>query len=218
MSFSVKVREDGVEHVTIDEETLDALRKLGLGDIDDEHPPAGGDPKTAEEILDSIRARIEQRLREKDDPRYTSLAERLDKLRQTQLVVAADSIEFLKHLLEVARDLVAVDRETAEEEAAETGQTVEEVMDSAGLLPEERRGALTQIFEEYKPEVAPEILERVVAEIDAVVMGSRFTRWQTSREGERTVKTEIRKALKKFGLPATGELFERAYNYVAENY
>lgn len=49
-------------------------------------------------------------------------------------------------------------------------------------------------------------------------MGARFTRWQTSREGTRTVKTEIRKALKKFGLPATGELFERAYNYVAENY
>jgi type I restriction enzyme, R subunit len=91
-------------------------------------------------------------------------------------------------------------------------------MDAGGLLPEERRGALTQIFEEYKPEVAPDILERVVAEIDAVVMGARFTRWQTSREGERTVKTEIRKALKKFGLPATGELFERAYNYVAENY
>ena len=48
-----------------------------------------------------------------------------------------------------------------------------------------------------------------------------FTRRQTSRKGTRTVKTEIRKALKTFGLPATGEvgdLFERAYNYVAENY
>ena len=47
---------------------------------------------------------------------------------------------------------------------------------------------------------------------------ARIRRWQTSREGERTVKTEIRKALKKFGLPATGEPFDRAYNYVAENY
>lgn len=49
-------------------------------------------------------------------------------------------------------------------------------------------------------------------------MGARFTCWQTSREGERTVTTEIRKALKKFGRPATGELYEHAYNYVAENY
>jgi type I restriction enzyme R subunit len=217
--LSVNVREDGVEHLTIDEETLDALRKLGAGDIEDggDGRP-GGDPKTAEEILDSIQARVELRLGEKGDPRYTSLAERLDRLRQMQVVVAADSIEFLKRILEVARDLVAVDRETAAEEAAETGQTVEEVMDADGLLPEERRGALTQIFEEHKPGVAPEILQRVVAEIDAVVIGARFTRWQTSREGVRTVKTEIRKALKKFGLPATGELFERAYDYVAENY
>jgi type I restriction enzyme R subunit len=66
--------------------------------------------------------------------------------------------------------------------------------------------------------VTPEIIERVVKEIDAVVTASRFTRWQTSREGTRTVKTEIRKALKKFGLPATGDLFDRAYDYVAEHY
>jgi type I restriction enzyme R subunit len=216
---SVKVREGDVEHVTIDEETLDALRNLGIGDIEDDGDrPPGRDPKTAIEILDSINARIEQRLRLQDDPRYTSLAERLDRLRRMQIVVAADSIEFLKQILEAARDLVAVDRETAEEEAAETGRTVDEVLDASSLLPEERRGALTQIFEEYKPEVAPEILQRVVADIDAVVMGARFTRWQTSREGERTVKIAIRKALKKFGLPATGELFERAYDYVAENY
>jgi hypothetical protein len=39
-----------------------------------------------------------------------------------------------------------------------------------------------------------------------------------SRPRERTVNTKIRKALKKFGLPATDEPFERAYNYVAENY
>ena len=49
-------------------------------------------------------------------------------------------------------------------------------------------------------------------------MASRFTQWQTSREGTRTVKTEVRKALTKFGLPATGELFDAAYDYVAEHY
>jgi type I restriction enzyme R subunit len=213
---SVSVREGAVENVTIDEETLEALRNLGIGDLDGEGTKAK--KKTVDEILDSIAARIESRLSEKDDPRYTSLADRLDKLRQMQLVVAADSIEFLKQILSIARDVVAVDREAAEEEALETGQTVREVLDSGGLLPDERRGALTQIFEEFRPDVTPEILERVVSEIDAVVVGARFSRWQTTREGERTVKTEIRKALKKFGLPPTGELFDRAYDYVAENY
>jgi type I restriction enzyme R subunit len=86
------------------------------------------------------------------------------------------------------------------------------------LLPDHRVGALTQIFEEYRPEVTPEIVERVVHEIDAVVMGVRFTGWQTSREGDRTVKFEIRRAFKKFGLEPTGELFDHAYAYVAEHY
>ncbi len=85
-------------------------------------------------------------------------------------------------------------------------------------VPDQRVGALTQIFEEYRPEVTPEIVERVVHEIDAVVMGIRFTGWQTSREGDRTVKFEIRRAFKKFGLDPTGELFDRAYAYVAEHY
>ena len=73
------------------------------------------------------------------------------------------------------------------------------------LLPDQRRGALTQIFDEYKPEFTPEIIERVVAEIDAVVMGVRFNNWQTSREGDRKVKVAIRQALNSSGLtrPAT---------------
>jgi hypothetical protein len=42
----------------------------------------------------------------------------------------------------------------------------------ASLLPDQRVGALTQIFEEYRPEVTPEIVEGVVHEIDAVAPGA----------------------------------------------
>jgi type I restriction enzyme R subunit len=66
--------------------------------------------------------------------------------------------------------------------------------------------------------VAPEIVERVVHEIDAVVMGVRFAGWQASREGDRTVKFEIGRALEKYGLEPIGEIFDRAYAYVAEHY
>jgi type I restriction enzyme R subunit len=79
-------------------------------------------------------------------------------------------------------------------------------------------GALTQIFNEYKPDATPDIIERVVTRIDAVVEQVKYPSWQTSREGARLVKTEIRTALKDFGLPPTGDLFERAYDYVAEHY
>jgi hypothetical protein len=61
-------------------------------------------------------------------------------------------------------------------------------------------------------------VERVVHDIDAVVMGVRFAGWQASREGDRTVKFEIRKPLKKYGLEPIGEIFDRAYAYVAEHY
>jgi len=215
--IDVDVRGAGVERVTIDEETLKALRELGI-------KPAvenGGEEKPApdaEKIIDSIEERIKKRLEQGADSKtYRSLAERLDRLRQAQLSEAADSVEFLKQLLAVARDLVAADRELTAE-AGEDGASAEAATPQQSLLPEERIGALTQIFREYRPDDAPEIIERVVTEIDSVVMGARFSRWQESREGTRLVKTEIRQALKKFGLPATGDLFERAYEYVAEHY
>jgi type I restriction enzyme R subunit len=34
----------------------------------------------------------------------------------------------------------------------------------------------------------------------------------------RTVRREVRLVLKKYGLPTTGELFDRAYGYIRTNY
>ena len=78
-----------------------------------------------------------------------------------------------------------------------------------------------------RPETTPDIVEKVVHEIDAVASGvqpppgstqATPLNWQTSREGVRLVKQAIRVALNKYGLPPTGDLFERAYSYVAEHY
>lgn len=202
----VEVRGSGVEDVILDEDTLRALRELGVESVDGGEPL----PPTPDDILDSIEERIRRRLDEKDNPRYRSIAERLDKLREAQIAGAADSIEFLKRLLEVARDVVAADRE---DEAAEA-----EDGSRLGLLPEERIGALTQIFEEYKPDASPEIIERIVKEIDQVVGQARFMNWQGSREGTREVRKAIRQALDKFDLAREQELFDRAYAYVEQHY
>jgi type I restriction enzyme R subunit len=146
---------------------------------------------------------------------HRSLAERLDALRQAKIETAEESMKWLQQLLEVARALVEADhKEIAEHGAAAVADDAEPV----ALLPDQRTGALTQIFQEYQPDESPEIIERVVNEIDAVVMGIRFHGWQTSRQGDRTVKIELRKALKKFGVDPTGDLFDRAYAYVAEHY
>lgn len=218
---ALQVRAGVTDNVTIDEETLQALREMGFEPVPEPQPGGGAEPQpeppSPEEIIESIEQRIAARLSsDPDNPKYKSLATRLDQLRQMQLVEAADSVEFLKKLLEVAKDAVAADREDAEAAAEGTGEA--RTNGQLGLLPEQRRGALTQIFNEYKPDVTPDIVENVVLEIDAVVSAARFTNWQTSREGTRLVKTEIRRALKKFGLPATNGLFDRAYDYVAEHY
>lgn len=220
---SVTVRGGATEHVTIDEETLNALHELGFeqAEGDDSQP----EPPTPEEILESIEQRVNQKLAvHPKSPAYKSLAARIEQLRQMQLVEASDSIEFLKKLLEAARDLVAAEAGRADEGGT---RTLEALAEPEKLLPEERIGALTQLFNEVRPDATPEIVEKVVHEIDAVASGvepppgstqATPVNWQTSREGVRLVKQAIRVALKKYGLPPTGDLFERAYSYVAEHY
>ena len=218
---AVTVRDGATENVTIDQDSLEALRKLGLEGIDGPGETGDGASLTPEEIVESIEDRVRRRLEaDLESPTYKSLAARLEQLREMQLDQAADSVEFLKRLLDLARDVVALEAGEGEEGGAGAP-------DRKALLPEERIGALTQLFNEVRPEATPEIVEKVVLEIDAVASGVRPPpgsdqpaplNWQTSREGVRLVKQAIRVALKKYGLPPTGDLFERAYIYVAEHY
>ena len=80
------------------------------------------------------------------------------------------------------------------------------------------RGALTAILEEFAPTDTPVIVERVAEDIDAIVRPVRGTGWQASHPGDREVRVQIRKVLRAHGLPASGEVFDRAYAYIAEHY
>ena len=55
-------------------------------------------------------------------------------------------------------------------------------------------------------------------DIDTIVKQVRYTGWNETQEGDRTVRKELRQVLKKFRLPLTGPLFDNAYGYVRENY
>jgi type I restriction enzyme R subunit len=46
----------------------------------------------------------------------------------------------------------------------------------------------------------------------------RWDGWNNSKEGDKAVRIATRKVLVRYGLPASGELFDHAYAYVAENY
>jgi type I restriction enzyme R subunit len=200
----VTIDADKLEKVAMDAEVLEALRDNGLFP---ETPTVGKPAPTALEVLQRLEERIKLRLAGTDGSKvWKSLAERLELLRLSRISSAAESVEFLRYLLELAKDLLEAER------ADDEGRINEiKVIDP-------RKGALTQIFEEYRPEGIPVVIENVVEQVDALVQPVRGTGWQTSHPGDRMVRQELRLILKNSGLPPAGELFDRAYAYIRENY
>jgi type I restriction enzyme R subunit len=202
--LNVTIDGDKLDKVAMDAEVLEALRDNGLFP----QPPKVGQPApTALEVLQRLEARIQARLN--IDPKnkvWKSLVERLELLRLSRIASAAESVEFLRHLLELARDLL-------EAEKADDEGRIGDVK-----VVDPRKGALTQIFEEYRPKGVPVVIENVIEKVDELVQPVRGTGWQTSAPGDRLVRQELRLILKNSGLPHSGELFDRAYAYIRENY
>ena len=200
----VTIDDKKLEKVAMDAEVLELLRQEGLFPA----PPKVGQPApSALEVLQKLEERIQRRLTSGDGTKvWISLAERLELLRLSRISSAQESVDFLQHLLELAKDLLETERADDEGRISEI-----KVVDP-------RKGALTQIFEEFKPEGVPVIIENVVEQVDALVQPVRGTGWQTSHPGDRTVRLTLREILYNNGLPQSGELFDRAYSYIRENY
>ena len=199
----VHIDTTGLEEVVLDVGTVQAIQQLGFN-LGDEAEP---DTVTAAEVLDTIAQRLARKLASNPHSLYVSLSERLDQLRRTQIADANQSVEYLKRILWLARDVATADR------AEQAG-----LLDDVSILPNGRLGALTQIFLEYKPDFAPQILESIIEKIDSLVIQTRYTGWQASQPGDKEVRRHLRLILKEYGLPPTGELFDRAYAYIAANY
>ncbi|MHA7295220.1 type I restriction endonuclease subunit R [Arthrobacter sp. HLT1-21] len=202
----VTVKDTGVDVVIADEGTIKRLMESGVL-IDEDREKAT--VLTASDVVDNIAERLKRRIAGPNGKHtvYQSLSERLERLRERQFTRSQDGISFLQELLNLARDLSAA--EHAEDEADAEG---------LDLLPDPHIGALTQIFEEYKPDGAPVILEKVVRDIDEIVKMVSWEGWNETKRGDREVRKAILKVLRHYGLPLEGELFDRSYAYVAENY
>ncbi len=200
----VTIDANDLDKVAMDAGTIEALKELKLFPDDDKLPKPA---LNAFEIIERLEDRLQRRLIGPDDNKvWRSLAERLEMLRKNRVENAAASVEFLKQLLELAKDLVAA------EHADDEGRLDEIV------VIDPRKGALTQIFEDYQPEGVPVVIEHVVEQVDDLVTPVRNTGWQASHPGDRAVRLELRRILKDSGLPATGDLFDHAYAYISENY
>ena len=139
-----------------------------------------------------------------DDPVFISLGERLEKLRQQHEKGLIGSVEFLKRLLDLARDTAAAVKK-ANAQAVTTS-------------PEEKgKAALTELFKSVKNQNTPVIVERIVTEIDDIVKIVRFPGWQDTYQG----RLDITKALKSVFIKKRmfdNELFDKAYGYVEQYY
>lgn len=61
-------------------------------------------------------------------------------------------------------------------------------------------------------------MERIVADIDAIVRVVSFQGWQNTVSGEREVQKALRQKLLKYQLHKDQVLFDRAYGYIKEYY
>jgi len=200
----VAIETGGLEAVAIDAETLEVLKQMEL------FPGSGGPigvPPTVDDVLDTLEARLRKKLQGKSvHAVWRSFADRLEDLRRARMENARDSVDFLKRLLDLARQVVGAERAEAD------GR-----LDRFQILDPDR-GALTQILEDYAPPGTPVIVENVVEQIDGIVKPVRGTGWQESQPGDREVRRQLRLVLKNNGLPPQGELYDRAYAYIREHY
>lgn len=156
------------------------------------------DPKKTKEI----EIKLKRRLRgHGGNPKFKKLSERLDALKDRFESGQINSVEFLKQLLEIAKETLQAEKEVPPEEDEDRG-----------------KAALTELFNEVKTAETPIMVERVVTDIDEIVRLVRFPGWQGTQAGEREVKKALRKALFKYKLHADEELFEKAYSYIRQYY
>ena len=156
------------------------------------------DPKKAKEIEIKVARRLRKHL---GNPKFKALSERLDALRDRFESGVLNSVEFLKQLLQIAKEVLQAEKDLPPEEDEDRG-----------------KAALTELFNEAKTAETPIMVERVVADIDEIVRLVRFPGWQDTLAGEREIKKALRKALFKYKLHADEELFEKAYSYIRQYY
>lgn len=154
--------------------------------------------RRAKEITIKLTARLRKH---GGNPKFKELAERLEDLKNRHQQGLLVSIDFLKELLELAKEVVKAERDTPVEEEIDRG-----------------KAALTELFEHAKNGATPVMVKRVVDDIDEIVRAVRFDGWQDTFAGEREVKMALRKTLFKYKLHQDTELFGRAYEYIREYY
>lgn len=149
-----------------------------------------------------VEIKITGRLRRNaGNPRFVALSERLENLRLRHEQGLLASLDFLKSLIDLAKDTIEAENE-----------------EPTASREDEAKAALTELFDDVRSSETPVIVERVVSDIDDIVRLVRFDGWQQTDAGEREVKRALRRSLLKYKLHKDEDLFDRAYAYIVQYY
>ena len=162
---------------------------------------AKDNPAKVIEVEKMLRLRLGEH---KGDPNYKALAEKLDELRQRMEENMITSIDFLRELLDLAKEVLEKEKEC------------NQPMDKR----EQARAALTELFESIKTPETPIIVERVVSDIDenVVAIVRKFKDAFKSITAQREIKKKLRSILWINYQIKDQEVFEKAYQYIEMYY
>ena len=163
------------------------------------------DEKKVEKKIVEIEKMLRLRIGEhKGDPKYKQFAEKLDELRERLEQNLISSIDFLKQLLEMAKNLL---QEEQKVEAPEDKRA-------------QARAALTDLFNSIKTEETPIIVEQVVSDIDNEVVNivRQFKDAFKSVTARREIKKKLRSILWLKYQIKDNDVFDKAYQYIEMYY
>lgn len=135
------------------------------------------------------------------DPKFIKIGEKLETLREKYEQGLVTSIEFLKLLLELAKEAAQAEKEVVPEQEVDKGIA-----------------ALTELFNGLKNRSTPVIVERIVADIDSIVKIVRFDGWQSITAGKQEVKKALRSVVWIKYKIKDKDVFDKAYSYIEQYY
>lgn len=154
--------------------------------------------KTTRQVEISLVAKIRNR---SNEPRFIRLGEKLEALREKHEQALITSVEFLKLLLELAREVAQAEKEVVLEQEVDKGIA-----------------ALTALFNSVKNTNTPIIVERIVSDIDSIVKRIRFDGWQNTTSGKQEIKKELRSIIWIKYKIKDKSVFDKAYSYIEQYY
>ena len=163
------------------------------------------DEKAREKKIVEIEKMLRLRLGEhKGDPNFKKFAEKLDELRERMAQNLISSIDFLKQLLVLAKDLLEEEKKKDEPQDKRA----------------KARAALTDLFQSIKTEETPIIVEQVVNDIDNEVVNivRQFNDAFQSVTARREIKKKLRSILWVKYQIKDNDVFEQAYQYIEMYY